>query len=286
MEYSEFYKWLEGIRPVVLTAVEETEKSLRAGVPPTSLQPQPQLPFTGATWRAYCQNTAKLIGVKRITGAPYATHPTRMAWAVLMLLADDEEREHSAIFTLFHDYLEEGDGRNREAVERFIQEFPAAPDAVLSSIILSEPEIDYDAFPVRRKMMEHVAYVRQIQRAMVHLADASFYNAALADKLDNIHDLDYILCNPRYSPEKVRSRLLEKFGYFQFVNVQVGHRANPALQKLLASAIDTISAQHEFTREEVRHNREHLEELLREHGPRLDPMIDDYHRDLRISWER
>ncbi len=285
MEYSEFYKWLEEIRPVVLAAVEDTERAIRSGTLLTSLEPHPRLPFRGQAWRAYCQNTAKLIGVKRITGAPYATHPTRMACAMWMLLSDVQEREHSAIFTLFHDYLEEGDGRTREAVEAFFREFPAAPQAVLSSVILSEPEIDYDAFPVKRKMMEHVAYVRQIKRAMDHLKGSEFFNAALADKLDNIHDLDYILCNPRYSPEKKRSRLLEKFGYFQFVNVQVGPRANPALHKLLASAIDAISAQHEFTKEEVRRDREVLERLLAEHGPRLDGMIDAYHRDLRLSWD-
>lgn len=284
MEYSEFYQWLEHIKPIVLTAVEKTEAALQEGTPVAALQPQAQLPFTGLIWRAYCQNTAKLMGVKRITGAPYATHPTRMAWAVLLLLSHVEEGEPSALFTLFHDYLEEGDGRNREAVETFRKEFPESPEAVLCAIILSEPEIDYDAFPVKRKMMEHVAYVRQIQRAMPHLSHPGFFNAALADKLDNIHDLDYILCNPRYSPEKVRSRLLEKFGYFQFVNAQVGPRANPVLQNVLTAAVDTISAQHSFSREEVRQNREHLEELLREYGPRLDPMIDAYHRDLRIAW--
>lgn len=283
MTYDEFFTRLEALRPKVLDMVRATESALRAGVKPEAISFPEDGTFTPLLWRAYCQNAYKLLGVKRITGTPYATHPTRMALMTMAVLAETAHWEKSALFTIFHDYLEEGDGRTAEGVHNFQREYPGRPDAVFCAVVLSEPQIDYEVFAERRKTMQNVAYVAQLVEWLPRLKDPSYANASLADKLDNIHDLAYITANARYTPEKMAQRLLEKFGYFLFVLTAIGPMADSQLQQLLEEAIWRISARHRFAETAVRAESAHLERLLAAHGAQLKSMIAAYHSRLGLA---
>lgn len=282
MTYDQFIQRLESLRPKVLDLVRGTEVSLRAGTKPQDIPPPDDAPFSSFLWGAYCQNTYKLLGVRRITGTPYATHPTRMAIMTLAVLKASPAREKSALFTIFHDYLEEGDGRTAEGVANFYREYPGQPEAVFCAVVLSEPEIDYEVFSERRKTMQNVAYVAQL-RVWLPRLDESYANASLADKLDNIHDLTYITQNPRYTPEKKMGRLIEKFGYFLFVLTAIGSLADPLLQQLLEEAIWRVSARHHIEPTVVRAESARLERLLASHATQLQDMIVGYHRRIGLE---
>lgn len=283
MKYSEFVTWLDTLRPSVLELVSMSEAQLLKGQAIQDLPRHTQFPFSDKLWRAYNQNTAKLLGVKRITGTPYATHPTRMALMAIQLIADGHQKELSAFYTIFHDYLEEGDGRTVEGVAKFRQEFPNCVDAVQCAIYLSEPQIDYGQFPERQKVLENVAYVRQLAMVWPQLKESAFINASLIDKLDNIHDLDYITCNPTYSPERKNQRLLEKFGYFYFVYATLGQYADPYLGSMLHEAVRTIAASYGFRWEQVEERHQYLRRLYDQYAKDMQRMIREYHQALGMQ---
>lgn len=196
--------------------------------------------------RAFRENVRKMQGVKRITGEPYATHPTRMALTAMELLRRDEtvDAERVARYCLFHDYLEEGDGATPEGLATFRRECPDWEDETYrAGVLLTEPEIQGEpALTQLEKVGRDLAYMAQIERIAPH--SRHMVTAALLDKLDNVNDLAYITEARRGSVEARRSRLTRKLGYFAFVVARVGACGPPVVARLVTQSIAAAVVAH------------------------------------------
>ncbi len=125
--------------------------------------------------------------------------------------------------------------------------FPGEPRAVLGAVVLSEPLVDYAQFHNGSDGDLHqwrrVAYIVQAVGAVRTLEERSFANAAMIDKLDNLHDLAY-LSQVRQTPEQLHRRLARRLGYFNVVHAELLPWASPEVATLLAAA--TAARQQEF----------------------------------------
>lgn len=244
MNYQTFLARWQHISTETRKIVDETELQLHLCKDPLLIAKNPKLPFTDLEWQAYALNTAKLVGVKRLRGGPYASHPTRMAYFMAELLPEtDADRSDSIIYCLFHDYLEEGDGRNRPALMAFGKAFGSRIDAVRAAVLLSEPQIDYEEIiapsttTIKPKHLEIVAYVLQIENALSDGRGRALVNTSIMDKIDNLHDLAYILKDPKLSPERITARLCEKMAIVRFIEQRLGPYCDPKLLDILVSSI-------------------------------------------------
>lgn len=244
MDYQEFRAKWDAARGPVLDLVRRIEDRLTDGevLDALALATEfPHFPFSPRLWRVWLGNTAKLQGVKRIDHFPYATHPTRMALICCWLIAEGSIQEDSAVLAIVHDYLEEGDGMTRDGLDAMRRQFPEEAAAAIAGVVLSEPIVDYVSLgrSTELSFWRRVAYVLQAKDAIETLGDQAFANAALADKLDNLHDLDYVARDARLTPEKRAMKLAHRLGYFRFVARELGAFAAPALRSMLESGISS-----------------------------------------------
>lgn len=231
-------------------------------------------------WRAFLANVRKLRGVKRIDGQPYATHPTRMALTIGVALPEtDPMRESSIVYALLHDYLEEGDGVACQGIALMQREIPGEWGGVLAGVILSEPMIPYETMIPR--FGREIAYVAQLQAVLPRLVYAtSFANASLVDKLDNLHDLDYITRKKLSSTERMRLRLAAKLAYFKLVADTAGLYASPILHVLLEDAIKARATLFELTKADIEGPLQEMRKLLEMFRNDLMVQIRMFHRSL------
>lgn len=277
MDYPSFVVDLATLRPRVLDLVTKLEASFRQGMTPTQMPFDASFVPSAMLWEALVQNTFKLQGVKRIMGAPYATHPTQMAVMALKIIGINPIGEKTALCCLFHDYLEEGDGRCELGVKRFFAEYHGPELGVLSAVMLSEPEITYAVLEGERKDLEDVAYVAQLLQAKRHNAFSILVNASLLDKLDNLHDLDYITQNSRHEPIVRRYKLVKKLACFGFVLQQVGAYADPNVAALLEEGLEHVRVENAVPPLAVVLAQAQLEECFTVQHRELDHMIKNYH---------
>lgn len=244
MNYQDFLARWQTIGKITQQIVAATEQELSRCGDPLLMKQNTALPFTELEWQAFALNTAKLVGVKRLRGGPYASHPTRMAFFMAELLRDDDaHRTDSVIYCLFHDYLEEGDGRNRPALMAFGEAFGTRIDAVRAAVLLSEPQIDCQDImaastkPIKPKHLEVISYIVQIEQALATNKARALANTCIMDKIDNLHDLSYILKNPKLSPTRLTARLCEKMAIVACVGRHLGGQCDPQLLDILNDSL-------------------------------------------------
>lgn len=240
------------------------------------------LPFTKRVWDVFHGNVLKLRGVQRIDKHPYATHPTRMALLCLWGLAGEAGAEDAAVLALLHDYLEEGDGMTPDAVAAMRRRFPAEPDAAIAAVVLSEPFIDYLSLGPESETAQwrRVAYVAQAVDALETGLPASFADAALADKLDNLHDLGYLEQRPAGAKRAVS--LAQRVAFFTLVEQELGPRATPAMRRLLADGLAARIEELQIARE-VEAELADLRDRLEGQRSVLRRLIRRYHGEIKLE---
>lgn len=244
MDYQKFLARWHFISAATKKVVADTERELARCGDPLLIAKNPALPFTELEWQAFALNTAKLVGVKRLRGGPYASHPTRMAYFMAELLGEHSpDRTDSVIYCLFHDYLEEGDGRNKPALKAFGEAFGTRIDAVQAAVLLSEPQIDYrdiiedSVVPIKPKHLEVISYIVQIEQALAQNKARALVNTSIMDKIDNLHDLAYILEDSKLTDERKIARLAEKMAIVSCVSYHLAPSCDPGLLAILNATL-------------------------------------------------
>jgi (p)ppGpp synthase/HD superfamily hydrolase len=295
MRYPELRHRLDGARSLSLGLVNAAEAHLAKGsdAPPApavllagSAAGAAVFTFSDRVWDAWLGNTAKLRGVKRIDAAPYATHPTRMALLCHWLLPEEGgERDDSEVIAILHDYLEEGDGFTPEAIAAMRRRFPREPAAAVAAVVLSEPQIDYDTLGPARELSSwrRVAYVVQAEDAVQRFGGRAFANAALVDKLDNLHDLGYIVGNRSLAPAVKAAKLAARLGYVHFVGEALADEAHPELLAAVREATAALLQEYGVTVAEVVAERDDLERRRQERQTQIQGMVREYHRSLGLT---
>lgn len=289
MNYQTFLARWQHISNETRKVVDETERQLHHCKDPLLIAKNPTLPFNDLEWQAYTLNTAKLVGVKRLRGGPYASHPTRMAYFMAELLPEsDSDRSDSIIYCLFHDYLEEGDGRNRPALMAFGKAFGSRIDAVQAAVLLSEPQIDYteiiasSATRIKAKHLEIAAYVIQIEQALSHGRERALANTCIMDKIDNLHDLAYILKDPKLSAARVTARLCEKMAIVGFIEDRLGRYCEPKLLDILQSSIAHKKRELELPSATIEDIQSRVGQLYQDHHQLLWQKIVAYQQKIGL----
>ncbi len=287
MDYQEFRAKWDAARGPVLDLVRRVEDRLTAKevLGEAALVSEfPHFPFSPRIWRVWLGNTAKLQGVKRLDRFPYATHPTRMALICCWLIDEDKVREDSGVLAIVHDYLEEGDGLTKDGIDAMRRQFPEEAAALVAGVVLSEPIVDYASLgrSTELSFWRRVAYVLQAKDAIEQLGDQAFANAALADKLDNLHDLDYIALDPRMTPEKRAMKLAHRLGYFRFVARELGAFAAPALRSMLERGITNRTYEFGVSQGDVDLSTDDLAERARGKRSVLTRMTKEYQSALGL----
>ena len=268
--YASWRRSLEGIQESVLRLVEETEAKLAQRADLGDLgRSYPDIGFSPRIWGVYLATAERLRGVKRIDGRPYTTHPTRMALSSQWVLAGSAA-EDAGVAALLHDYLEEGGGINREGLDALRRRLPA--ERVDAAVLLSEPEIAYERLgrASELSLLRRVAYVVQVEDALANGAPRAFADAALLDKLDNLHDLGYL--TRELYPERRARKLAQRAAFFKLTGEQVGAYATPTVREILESGLaakideygigDEALAQHVVLKQSLETHREAIRRMI------------------------
>lgn len=287
MEYQEFRAKWDAARGPVLDLVRRVEDRLDAGeklAAETLASDFPHLPFTRRLWTVWLGNTAKLRGVKRLDRFPYATHPTRMALMCCWLIGEAKLREDSGVLAIVHDYLEEGDGLTVGGIDAMRRTFPEEPAALQAGVVLSEPLVDYVSLgrASEYSFWRRVAYVVQAKDAIERLGEQAFANAALVDKIDNLHDLDYIALDSRSTPEKRAMKLAHRLGYFRFVARELGGYAAPEVLAMLEKGIVSRTGEFGVDPTDVDLSTDDLVERARGKRSAIARMVREYQATLGL----
>lgn len=230
--------------------------------------------------RAFILNIEKMRSVKRKDGHPYALHPIRVASIVAKVLEGDTDAKESIIYALLHDYIEEGDGKNREAIDVLNRDFPHIENMGEKSLLLSEPEFpfkeisqDYDW-----NMIELVAFVQQLKM----IDNKAMMNAAFADKIDNMHDNAYIFEKYKTS-EKIEWKLSKKEGFYRYYLENMGGKADERLWKILELSIDAVSKDLKIPQKRSQKKLETYRHIQKHFADPIQEQIKAYHRKLDIN---
>ncbi|MCX6116506.1 MAG: hypothetical protein NT027_03120, partial [Proteobacteria bacterium] len=194
------------------------------------------LGFSERIWKFYFINALGLIGVKRMNNIPYATHPTRMAMNC-QWLCPPEHAEDASICALMHDYLEETGGISKISVAKMRENIPNESIAIHAAVFLSEPMIDYLSLGPTSDLskLKRVAYVLQAHDILDCHRYPALANASLADKLDNLHDLEYLT---KKSDSELRKRkIAERLAFFSYTLAKIGPFAKGCITEILQEAL-------------------------------------------------
>lgn len=276
----------ESVRTRVLKLVVATESAIDVATLAGLRAQHADFRFSDRVWDAYVGNAAKLKGVKRIDRKPYATHPTRMALTCQWVLPRSGDRaDDAAVIALLHDYLEEGDGMTPGGVEAMRRRFPREPDAVVAAVLLSEPVIPYEELGPAHELgfWRRAAYLRQALDALAAGCPGTFADAALADKLDNMHDLSYIERNPKLSGERRHAKLADRLGYFALVEELLRPHATEALAALVREAVTARTRELGGPPASVAQANERLATALDQATPHMRRLIRAYHDAIGIA---
>lgn len=231
--------------PLVERLVVETEATCnlddlqgREGI----VRRYPEVPFTARVWHVFFANTLRLSGVKRIDRRPYATHPTRMAMSCYWFAgaaapAGAGAADDAATAALLHDYLEESGGISAASYADLRRRLPGEALATAAAVLLSEPEIAYERLGRASELsiMRRVAYVVQASDALARGAPSALADAALVDKLDNLHDLGYLDKEP--DPARRARKLAQRIAFFELVAERIGPFGDPLVWSMLKAGI-------------------------------------------------
>jgi hypothetical protein len=255
----------------------------------------PQYNWTPAIWSAFLQNARKLSKVRRIRGGPYAVHPTRMALMATHLLGRQKSKIHSlldectemtTILCLVHDYLEEGGGISRSSFDLFKNELPQQPLAWYGAVALSEPPLDYASIdPNHPFVVRDAAYLLQLAMILRSLPDTSarrsLANASLLDKLDNLHDFDYI--TRIHDEERRNQKLARKIAYYSAALSLARTTASPHISGLMQYAISTRTKSFGLSENQISRAKFQLEEVRKRYAQTIIPAIEETQASLHLS---
>ena len=281
MRYREFLSRLPSYRKKAGEIVEFVEAKYRMGLTPKDLFAEHSFGFKSEVWQAFCQNTHKLLGIKRKSGGPYALHPTRMALVAKDFALDDKQSSFTQELCLFHDYLEEGDGRNPEGVAKFRSEF-SSPHGLKAAVFLSEPMIPFVDFDGSKRSLDAVAYCCHVAMAMPKLNN-SYLEVSLLDKLDNLHDLDYITENNNASEKDKREHLTMRLGYARLLLTLLETKAAGLhAYGLLDEGVVAQAKKLRIDTSEVLEEASRLGGLKELYGALMEDRIHKYHKELDV----
>lgn len=229
--------------------------------------------------RAFVLNIEKMRGVQRKDGNPYAVHPICVAGIIAQVLEDNDETRKAIVYALLHDYIEEGDGKNRAAMDELNRDFPQIPQIGEISLLLSEPEFsfkevskDYDW-----NMIEGVALVEQFKMK----CNAPMYNSAWADKIDNMHSNTYIFTQYNTS-EKITWKLSKKEAFYRFFLENMKGNGDERLWQILEHSINTVSAELQIPKNQTQTKLETYFYIQKTLGDVIREKIKLYHQKLGI----
>jgi hypothetical protein len=255
----------------------------------------PQYNWTPAIWSAFLQNARKLSKVRRIRGGPYAVHPTRMALMATHLLGRHGPKIHSqldrctemtTILCLVHDYLEEGGGISQSSFDLFKNELPQQPLAWYGAVALSEPPLDYKSIdPHHPFVVRDAAYLLQLAMILRSLPDtyarSSLANASLLDKLDNLHDFDYIT---RIRDEERRNqKLARKIAYYSAALSDAKTAASPHISGLMQHAISARTKSFGLSEDSISRANSRLDEIRKRYAQTIIPAIEEIQASLHLN---
>jgi hypothetical protein len=211
------------------------------------------LGFSDHDAKAFILNTKALRHVKRKTGEPYSTHPTRAALVAKELLNESIQGEVEII--LMHDYLEEGIGVSVQNYKDELAKYPLFQKGLFGSLVLTEPMLDYEKFSGPKKLLQYIAYVEVIFSLKDHLSQ-DYFNALIFDKLDNIECWDYITKNPNFTDERKSHKLHQKLVYYEYILEHLGGLAYPKVSSILEQAVDFWKVELGLSEPELSKHRE------------------------------
>lgn len=282
MDYRDYLLKLNSYRRRALDMVADVESRFESGLKPEDLYSKAQSAFSPDVWQAFCLNSFKLLGVERKSGGPYAVHPTRMALVSGDLGLPGHQVKQMQILSLFHDYLEESGGRNVAGVDSFRSEYDNA-EGIKSAVFLSEPQISMSGFDAPHRTLEAVAYSCQLSLTSSRLGP-SYIGVCLLDKLDNLHDLDYVMQNPRLSASRKRSHLIRKFGQTRFVLQEFENKySSLSAYNLLDRGVHGRSRELGIDEREVLSEASRLRHLRGLYESRMIERIVEYHQSLKLE---
>lgn len=229
--------------------------------------------------RAFVLNIEKMRGVKRKDGNPYAVHPICVAGIIAQVLEDTTETRQAIVYALLHDYIEEGEGKNRPAMDELNQDFPQIPQIGEISLLLSEPDFPFKAVSQDHdwNMIEGVALVEQFKMK----CDTAMYNSALADKIDNMHGNAYIFSRYK-TPEKIAWKLSKKEAFYRFFLENMKGNGDPRLWQILEHSINTVSAELQIPQDQTKKKLETYFYIQKTFGDVIRENIKLYHQRLGV----
>lgn len=282
MKYCDFVDRWQEIDEIVNKIILDVEASFSSGIPLMELSQKSELPFNELEWRGFCLNTHKLMGVQRMRGGPYSSHPTRMAFFLSEALVNSPSRSTSVLYALFHDYLEEGDGRNKVGLKNFTKLFGQYPDVVKAAIYLSEPQLPKDLLDCKFKHLEVISYIIQIEMCHTRSDYEPLINTSIMDKIDNLHDLSYIIKHKNLSSQRISERLCEKFAIFQLIVEKIGDNCDKILSNLFNEAIEKRKTELNLDKNLIQTYYKTLSKLYNLHHDKIHEQILLYHTKIEL----
>lgn len=189
--------------------------------------------------KALLLNINSVRGVKRKSGKMYSSHPALVGHMILKEAGDlaKRDRKHCAMVSFTHDVIEEGGGENPQKYlnSQFL-------DVSLGdrAIILMEPDVPKESIVDD----EYTAIYCHMAEQIKSQADAANVNVEIADRLDDLTDLDYILISNKTSEDK-KEKIVRKLAKARFLidHITAGNDfASPNLLKVFNNVFDLVTS--------------------------------------------
>ena len=191
-----------------------------------------KLGFDSRYQELFLLNAKLTEGKKRKSERHYFTHPGTVAYILLGVLPDDYKPKEKAIaYGLSHDLLDESLDYNVEQFRNQRELNPHYRDEFDKAVLMAQPEMT--GISRYRLALGRIAGILQVKDT----GNPAIANALLADKLDNLTDLDYISKYRMY----LDTRLPQKIAYTLFTAEQLVEQIHPDMFEIaqLAAAETT-----------------------------------------------
>lgn len=261
----------------------------------TGIIPEP-FRSTPVLLSAFHANMKSTEGVVRKDGkSPYATHPLRGALIVLERIPEDSDRRKTIVSKiLVHDALEEGWGVDAKGLQTIARYFPDRPDIALSTVILTEPLLDWKAIlqdvgiqptSARRSKLRDIAYTKQIKEYIEKTGDLTTADTSFADKLANLYDYDYLFQSKK-SVTALRKKFCGTLVYFRYVHDELKNYGHSALGDLLEKSIETFRIKLGIPEEALKKEREKLMIIRSATADNVEVALQTYQQDFARAVRR
>lgn len=182
---------------------------------------------------AFGKSLLMLKNVKNRDGAPYFLHCFRTAVNLINICCDCNESLIKA--AILHDYLEEGLGKTKEAVNEMVLDFGL--ETAIGSITLTEPDIIYDDVDYPKYLQEKCALFLQIEM----VKNNNYINVLISDLLDNL--LAIYFDDSYYLPSET-NKLINRIACFNFAIEKFHSNINKNLLNVFSESIEALCNQY------------------------------------------